>query len=247
MKRRRLWMLLIAATNVGALPAQAQMWFDTAAIMQPVVLNPCPAGRCPTVADNGKSDNTSVSEEPPAKGARSATTSGSLSYYPSVQRRRANLAELVARTRADNPESGTKMEQLFASTDVIEEIGSALKPYGYSVAHVGDAYAFWWMTAWEGARGSNRAFNRSEMKAVQLQAHQAIAKTQRIPHSSDAQKQQVAEALWIQATMIDGLIDMAKEQPELMPQLQQAIRRGALASGVDLDAVQLTPRGFINR
>ncbi|KHL24201.1 hypothetical protein PK98_14470 [Croceibacterium mercuriale] len=244
MQRRLLSMLAFAAASAVALPVQAQMWFDTAAIMQPVVLNPCPGARCPGAGSNGDTGDAATLASDPAG---SATAAVDLTYAPSIERRRANLAEFVARTRADNPESATQMEELFASTDVIGQVGSALAPYGYSVADLGDAYAFWWMTAWEGTRGFNRAFSQSEMQAVQEQAHHALASTSQIAQSTDAQKQQMAEALWIQASMIDGLVDMAEQQPGLMSQLQAAIRQGALASGVNLDAMQLTPRGFTSR
>lgn len=247
MQRRLLSTLLFAAASATSLPVQAQMWFDTAAIMQPVVLNPCPSGRCPGVGSSGDTEEAVDAQNLSSDAAGLPTASVDLAYSPSAQRRRANLAEFVAKTRTDNPESATKMEDLFASTDVIGQVGSALAPYGYSVANVGDAYAFWWMTAWAGARGSNRAFSQGEMQAVQVQAHHALAGTPQIAQTTDAQKQQMAEALWIQASMIDGLVDMAKQQPELMSQLQQAIRQGALASGVDLDAMELTPRGFTSR
>lgn len=241
---------LIAAAILGATPAAAQMWFDTAAIMQPVVVNPCPGGQCPGVGgDNSGADRNARSERRNFTAGNDAaatpTASVDLSFTASPQRRRANLASFVSKTRRQNPDSAAKMEQLFASTDVIGQVGSAVRPYGYAVDNVGDAYALWWMSAWEGARGSNRTPSRGEMQAVQAQAHQALAATPEMARATDAQKQEMAEAMWIQAAMIDSMVDLAKEQPDLMPQLQQSIRQGARASGVDLDAMQLTPRGFV--
>ncbi|KHL25228.1 hypothetical protein PK98_00170 [Croceibacterium mercuriale] len=177
--------------------------------------------------------------------ARAASRATSLTFSPSAARRRANLAEFAAKTRGGNPESAALMEQLFASSDVIGQIGAAVAPYGYSVDNLGDAYAFWWMTAWEGARGSNRTFSRAEMRAVQAQARNALQATPELARTGDAGKQQLAEAMWIQAAMIDGMVDLAKEQPQLMPQLQRAIRQGASASGLDLDAMRLTENGFV--
>jgi hypothetical protein len=246
--------LAAAAALFGAAPAAAQMWFDTAAIMQPVVVNPCPGGQCPDTGSGGGSSSSDRAARSGRQGftagagaAAAPVASADLTYTASPQRRRANLASFVSKTRQDNPDSAAQMEQLFASTDVLGQIGSAVRPYGYAVDNVGDAYAFWWMTAWEGARGSNRAFSRGEMQAVQAQAHQALSATPAMARASDAEKQEMAEAMWIQAAMIDGMVDLAKQQPELMPQLQQAVRQGARASGVDLDAMQLTPEGFVNR
>lgn len=139
------------------------------------------------------------------------------------------------------------MEKLFTSTDIFSQMSGALAPYNFSIENVGDAYAFWWMTAWEGAQGSNRVFSRGEMHAVQLQAHQALASAPKMMGATDSQKQELAEALWIQAAMIDSMVDLAKQQPDLMPQLKQAIRRGASATGVDLDTMRLTDDGFASR
>jgi hypothetical protein len=247
MQHRLSSMVLIVAVSMGATPSHAQMWFDTAAVMQPVVLNPCPGGRCPDLSVNaGTHDDGNAGS--PSPGPTSTGASGvNLTYSTSAERRRANLASFVAKTRAGNPASADQMERLFASTDVIEQIGAAVSPYGYSVTDVGDAYACWWMMAWEGAQGSNRTPPPHEMKAVQSQAHRALAADPNIARASDARKQVMAEALWIQAAMIDSMVDLAKEQPELMPKLRQAIRKGAKASGVDLDAMQLTPTGFVGR
>lgn len=48
-----------------------------------------------------------------------------------------------------------------------------------------------------------------------------------------------------QAAMIDSMVELAKADPELMPRVQQSVRQGARASGVDMDAMQLTPGGFV--
>lgn len=182
----------------------------------------------------------------PATSAPSAP-SAALTYPPSLERRRANLAYIVSRTRKADPEGAAQMEQLFNSADVIGQIGAVVAPYGYSIYNVADAYALYWMTAWEGARGSNRNFSRSEMQAVQSQTRKALLATPQIARMSDADKQQMAEAMWIQIALIDGTIEKAKQDPALMAAVQRSIREGASATGLDLDAIRLTENGFVTR
>jgi hypothetical protein len=235
--------LYAAVAGTIAFPTRAQTWFDTAAIMQPVVLNPCPGGRCPDLSGNSRAFEGGA-RNPPPKPTASSAASVDLTYAPSADRRRANLAKFIAKTRAENPASADQMAQLFTSTDVFAQIGSAISPHGYAVTNLGDAYSFWWMTAWKGAQGSNEASTSETMKAVRSQAHRALATDPQVFRATDARKQELAEALWIQAAMIDAMVDMAKQRPDLMPQLQRAIRRGARASGVDLDTMRLTAQGF---
>ncbi|WP_347302448.1 DUF6683 family protein [Croceibacterium sp. TMG7-5b_MA50] len=235
---------LFLAAVFAAMPAGAQIWFDTAAIMQPVVLNPCPGGQCPGA---GADDEADGDAEQPDRSAPAVTAppSDALTYVPSLQRRNTNLADLVAQTRRQNPESASAMERLFAGTDIFAQMAAALAPHGYAIDNLGDAYAFWWMTAWEGARGSNRASTPDEMQAVQAQAHRALATAPQVVQADNATRQQMAESLWIQAAMIDGMVDLAREQPELMPQLQRSVRQGARTVGIDLDAMRLTANGFV--
>ncbi|WP_338322985.1 DUF6683 family protein [Croceibacterium ferulae] len=193
---------------------------------------------------NRKLEEEGRDTSPDSSAPAARSDQAALIYSPSPERRRANLAQFAARTHADNPESAAQMEHLFASTDVIEQFGAALAPYGYSTDNVADAYAFWWMTAWEGAQGSNRSFGRSEMQAVQAQSRDALLSAPEFARMGDAEKQQMAEAMLIQAAMIDGMVDMAKQQPDLMPQLRAAILQGARASGLDLSQMALTNEGF---
>ena len=174
-----------------------------------------------------------------------ASPSAKLTYSPSAERRRANLAHFASVTRQGNPESAAAMDAVFGHTDIIQEFGAALSPYGYSVANVGDAYAAWWMLAWKAANGDTTDPTPGQFSAVQAQAHNALAATPQIAGANDAQKQKFAEALLMQAAMAEALNGMAKDQPELMPQLQQSIRQGALAAGLDLDAMRLTENGFV--
>lgn len=190
-------------------------------------------------------ENEDADVRPDATGRTVAAPAAVLAFSPSAERRRANLAHFANETRRTNPESAAAMDAMFGRTDIIREFGAALSPYGYSVANVGDAYAAWWMLAWKAANGDTTDPTPRQFGAVQVQAHNALAATPQMAGASDAQKQEFAEALLMQAAMVEALNGMAQEQPELRSRVRQSVRQGARASGLDLDAMRLTENGFV--
>lgn len=178
--------------------------------------------------------------------ARSATSTTVLRFTPSTQRRSANLAGFVDRVRATDPAGARDLQQLLGSTDVIGQIGRALAPMGLQTDNLADAYTVYWITAWDIAQGQDSNPSPTQMQAVKRQAETAMLAVPQLAGASDANKQQAAEAFLVQAAMMQGMFDSATDA-EQRQQLASAVRQGASASGVDLDAMQLTPDGFVKR
>ncbi|WP_231725984.1 MULTISPECIES: hypothetical protein [unclassified Sphingomonas] len=65
--------------------------------------------------------------------------------------------------------------------------------------------------------------------------------------ASDAERQEFAEALLLQAAMLGSGLDQWAREPEMLERLAKAARQGALASGLDLAKMTLTPDGFVSR
>jgi hypothetical protein len=170
--------------------------------------------------------------------------SASLDFKSSVSRRRQNLSKFVEKTRATDPQGAAKMANLFASTDVIEQIGKGLAPYGLRTNNVADVYTVYWINAWLGSRGRSDDLPKAQVIAVRNQAAQALSSTPQFRSATDAQKQEFAEALLIQAALIDGSIKYAKSNPALLNKFKAAISQGAKGMGLDLDKMTLTPQGF---
>ena len=61
-----------------------------------------------------------------------------------------------------------------------------------------------------------------------------------------AQKQEMAEAMLIQAALIDSSAQVYADDDNLKQQLATAVKKGAKASGLDLDAMTLTEGGFVS-
>lgn len=181
-------------------------------------------------------------------GSRQATAAvdmSSLRYTPSKARRSANLATFVQKTRAADPQGAADLQKLFAGGDFIEKVGALVAPQGLRIDNVADAYALWWINAWQASRGNNDTPDRAVLSAVRAQAASAVTATGEIARASDAQKQELAEALWVQAALIDGAVEQAKHDPARLREVGAAVRKGAKSMGLDLGMIDLTREGFV--
>ncbi|MGN7997539.1 DUF6683 family protein [Sphingomonas sp. 22176] len=116
---------------------------------------------------------------------------------------------------------------------------------GLHIDNVADAYALWWVTAWQAAHGNNDTPIRAVLGTVRQQAANAVIATGDIARASDAQKQELAEALWVQSALIDGAVEQSKGNPARLRQIGDAVRKGAKGMGLDLEAIALTSQGFV--
>jgi hypothetical protein len=168
-----------------------------------------------------------------------------LSFRANASVRQRNLANFVAKTGNIDRDSAAKMAQLFASTDVIGQIGAQISPYGLRTDNVADAYTVYWINAWEAAHGIvGNTETRSRAQAVKAQATSAMLGSSEMANATDAQKQEFAEALLVQAAMISAHMAHAAGNPAQLAAVAKAVRQGAKASGLDLDAMLLTDQGF---
>jgi hypothetical protein len=171
---------------------------------------------------------------------------GSTTYTPSTARTRTNLQNFANKTRKNDPEGAAKMEQLFASTDIIGQIGSVMQSYaGLDKNNAADAFALYWVSAWKASKGDVSDKSAASYKAVAAQAARGMSQSPEMARATDAQKQEMAEALLVQSALIDGMLAEYGSDPAMMAKLAQSVRQGAKASGLDLDAMTLTEQGFV--
>ena len=169
-----------------------------------------------------------------------------LVFVPSSQKRRTNLAKFVEKTRASDPTGAAKMQALFASTDVIGMIDQKMQAtYGMHANNVADAYAVWWVSAWMGAKGRSDDATPGQMAMVKRQATNALAATPQFASATDAGKQELAEALLVQAALIGDTIDTYASDPAMLAKARAAIAKGASGMGLDLSKMTLTDQGFV--
>lgn len=181
-----------------------------------------------------------------APGAVPARASWAATYRftPSLQQRRASLAAFVARAKRVDPRGATMLAEEFANTDQFVIIDRAIRPLGLSAYNVADAFAVYWINAWSAAHSDGRMTDRRTALAVRDQVAALMASTG-IPTASPALKQEMAEGLLIHAGLAQAWKERAQREPNLRPQVERGARQGARAVNLDLDAVRLTPDGFV--
>jgi hypothetical protein len=211
-------------------PAFAQGVFDMAVLTNTLTIETRPT---PSVSPRSNERKPSLAPE------------SSLSYSASAAVRKSNLSNFVKKTRAVDPEGASKMEVMFASTDVIDAIGKGIAPFGLRTNNVADAYTVYWTNAWLGSRGRNDTLSKQQVAAVRNQAANALLATPAFSSASNAQKQEMSEALLVQAALIEAYVDNAKSDPALMSKVKAAIAQGAKGMGLDLYKMTLTPDGFV--
>ncbi|MHA6316180.1 DUF6683 family protein [Altererythrobacter sp. CAU 1778] len=168
-----------------------------------------------------------------------------LNFRTLPQRTSTNLATFVAKTREP---AKADLARLFASQpDLIDEIGGVMQSYGLDPANIADAYALWWMSAWLVANQRQDTPPAATIAAVRDQARNAFAATSGFAEADDAGKQQYAEALMVQATLLNTALEQSANQPKMLAQLAEAAKKGALSSGLDLNTMVLTEQGFVPR
>lgn len=165
-------------------------------------------------------------------------------YTPEKSRTRANLQAFIAKTRSVDPAGAAQMEQLFGSVDVIAEIGSIMASLGLSKDNAADAFAVYWISAWQAANGDTSDRSADTYEAVSKQVVMGFSQSPDFKNANNSQKQQMAEAMLVQAALIDGAKDQMSSDPAQMRALRQAVTNGASASGLDLDKMTLTEDGF---
>lgn len=175
-----------------------------------------------------------------------AYQSSDFTYRPDAARTQANLQKFVERT--PDPKGRAEFQKLIsAQPTIVDDIGNAIRPYGMDPHNVADAYAMWWMNAWLASERRNDDPGRSTIEAVKQQVYSAFAATPDFAGTSDAERQEYAEALMVQAMIIGSVAEVAQGDPALLEQLAQTARKGAKNNGLDLSMMSLTSDGFVPR
>jgi len=188
-------------------------------------------------SDDADSDDTSTADVKIEKAALNYTISRSYTAK--------NLQNIADKTRATDPAQADKMEALFASTDIMGLMGDAMQSVGLSRNNAADAFAVYWVSAWQAANGRTDTPNADTFKAVAVQAARGLSQSQQFKAANDRQKQEMAEALMLQAALIDGSIDEAASDRTKQKAVAKAVLQGAKASGLELDKMTLTEEGFV--
>ncbi len=191
------------------------------------------------------SDMSTVKKaENPAPSSKAAAR---LEYRPLKSLTRKNLANFVEKTRVVDPASAAQLEQLFASTDFIGAVSDAMQGIGLRADNAAHAFAIYWVSAWQAAHGDHSTANAATYQAVSAQASNGLSNSSAFANATDEQKQEMAEALMIQAALIDGYMQAAAGKDDQLKAVAKAASQGAAASGLDLYKMTLTERWLCDK
>jgi hypothetical protein len=168
-----------------------------------------------------------------------------LNYSASKSRTRVNLQNFVSKSRAVDPESAAQLEQMFAASDIIGEIGRVMQEFGLEHTNTADAFAVYWISAWQAVNGDTSTRSARVYQAVAAQAASGMLQTSELAMANDSAKQEMAEAMMVQAILIDANLKAARSDPGQLKALAKAVKQGAAASGLDLGSMTLTEDGFV--
>lgn len=174
----------------------------------------------------------------------SEATGADFTYRYESARTLENLRNFVARTPVEAGRAELE-RQVAAQPGLMDEISAGARSFGFDPHNVADAYAMWWMNAWLVANKRDEVPDRRTVEAVKRQVRNAFSATSDFAAAGDAERQEYAEALLLQATMLGSAFEQWKQDPKMLNQLAQATRKGAEASGLDLSKMFLTQSGFV--
>ncbi|MEL6465200.1 MAG: DUF6683 family protein [Pseudomonadota bacterium] len=160
-------------------------------------------------------------------------------------RTQANLQSFIDST--PDPQAKEGLKQLVqAQPTIIQDIGNALRArYGLNPHDLSDVFATWWISAWQITHGVNDNPSVATAQAVSEQVHAAFLDTSDFENLSEAQRQQIAEALLLQALLMSETASANRNNPAAQTAIAQGVARSALQNGIDLSLFTLTQDGFV--
>ena len=155
-----------------------------------------------------------------------------------------NLRSFIDRT--PNPKGRVELQRLIdLQPSIITDIGLEMRSrYGLDPHNVADAFSVWWITVWMAAQKSSDVPDKTTINAVRTQVHVALLNTPDFLKTSDADRQEYAEALLMQTLLMSQISQAAIGKPALQEQLATQAEQAAQNSGLTLSLMQLTPNGF---
>ena len=236
--------LALSLLILGAIPntahAQQLMNFITRTTI-PIVIQ-CPG--CNARNQEKKSPNSRPLAVRPKPAA--LASAAQLSFVPSPALRQRNYAAIVDKMRPRDAEAADQMAEMFASTDMIDQVAREIAPAGLQTNSVADAFTFWWATTWSVSREQPESGSRAALQSVRAQVVNIMLADQGIARATAAQKQEFAEDLFVKSRLLNTAVKEAQGNPDDLASLARTARKTALAAGLDLDTMELTEAGFVS-
>lgn len=159
---------------------------------------------------------------------------------------KAKERQLVDAVRTQSPQAADALEKAFAQ-DIIAQLQPSFRETGLDSNDMADMTTTYWINAWEAANGIvGRKTDPALIRGARNQIAGVMAKNPATASMTDAQKQDVADAMLLQGLMIAvRMKSAAAKGPEVQRQMSDTIAKEAQqVTKTDLRAVTLTAEGF---
>lgn len=191
-------------------------------------------------------DETDEEETAPAPPAPPLARTG-LIFTPSKTVRQKVVTDMIAQQRKAGTSSGARAEALFAHGDAIDVLDQAIRPAGLRTNNVADAFTVWAVTAWRAVHREEGMPAPNAFVGVKRNVENSLLISGMLAAKSDAQKQEIAESMLLQAVLISAQIDAAAGDAKQLATLASSVARVAASMGLDLPNLDLTADGFTAR
>jgi hypothetical protein len=198
-----------------------------------------------TVASKKKPGGKTKSFSSPNQSTASVRTE----FIWSSVRSKQNLSQFVEKTRQTSPELANELQNAFSSRDIFSDVKKVISPYGLKTNDIADAMTVYWVLAYGAVNEIEAPPAQQDVSSVRQQVVEIISNAPSLAKITDAQKQQMSEAMLIQGLLASSAASQARKQgPEMMGRVADAVNTGAKASfGFDLRNYELTRDGFIKK
>ncbi|MEM8714459.1 MAG: DUF6683 family protein [Cyanobacteria bacterium P01_G01_bin.4] len=170
-----------------------------------------------------------------------------LTFTSVPARTQANLRAFIDRT--SDPRAKAELQNIIVQQpSIMADIARAMQSrYGLDPQNVAHAYTVWWITSWQAVNRRTDEPNQATILAVSRQVSAALLNTPDFLNTSDAERQEYAEALLMQTLVIGEIALAAEGDPGLQDQLAARAEQAARNNGLAVTQMQLTPNGFVLR
>lgn len=240
-------MILAAVAAVSVTPAAAQMSVDfsmvgssVAGITTPVVLNPCPGGRCPGAGVSSRGGRYAQ------QGYRSVQSGPvDTSYRPTPALAREALSGYISRVRRSDPQAADMAAEQFRKHDYGRIYAGIVRPFGYRSDNLADSLAAYSLLSWLIATGSPDP-TPAQAQAVRRQVALRLAQSPQL--TAPRTRAELGEEMKLLFVTLHAGWQSARREGNLRQYGDGVARMIARQGGQDLRELRLTgSEGFVER
>ncbi|WP_347304135.1 DUF6683 family protein [Croceibacterium sp. TMG7-5b_MA50] len=179
--------------------------------------------------------------------AQAAASPATITFTRDPTRFEAKKEQIAATFQQASPEAGAQVRQ-FLAQDLLALIAQPMAAMGLDTQNVIDMVATYWIAAHDAVNGVvGQQTDPALARAARDQIAATMAGDTQLTQMSEAERQDLADTMLLQALLIEGRMQSAAGSgPAMVRQMSDQIYQEASAlTGTDLRAVNLTTAGFV--